>query len=277
LTGEPQYLADSHHIFYVGIGHGFRADGSFGTDWCLGAAPSVEDGEHSAVVLQPRIYEVYWCCSMRGGELFARASESTFFTKGDRIILTCYHNATVKLEGIELRETTGYPIEGKVRVEVLRVTDTRHRILSFFIPPWRTMQEPVLTLNGIAVRGEIEEGFVEIGGNFSNGDVVELEFGVGLHVEGTHNSKSVNGLHSFRHGPLLLVLNQTAPEPFESNNRGCAATIDYLPADSKFEYLGKGRYVLQSDPGVVLTPVYNVEEFTRPWHARQALFFAGPG
>lgn len=274
LTGEPQYLADSHHIFYIGVGHAFRADGCFGTDWCLGAVPPTEDGEHDPLVLQPRTYEVYWCCTMRGGELFARAFESIFFEENDRITLASYHNATARVGGLVLRETTAYPYDGRVRIDVLESTGANHRKIAFFAPPWRTQEIPVLTFNGEKQSAEIVDGFVEISGVFKPGDVVEFEFGVGLHVEKTHNVHSVKGVHSFRHGPLLLVLNQTAPEDLNSNEPFPPATIDVLPPDTAFDYLGRGHYASKADPRLILAPVYNIEELIRPWHGRQGLFFA---
>ena len=275
LTGEAQFLADSHHIFYTGVGHAFRADGCFGTDWCLGSVSPAEDGEHNPLVLQTRTYEVYWCCTMRGGELFARACESTFFADGSKIILASYHNATAEMGGLTLRETTAYPCEGKVKVEILGVSQPGRKILSFFVPPWGTKKVPLLAYNGTAVQAEPANGFIEIAADFVEGDIVELEFGVGLHVQRAHNLNSVEGVHSFRHGPLLLVLNQCPPELWGSENPVNPATIDALSPDTEFEYLGKGRYMSRADQNIVLTPVYNIEELIQPWHARQGLFFAG--
>jgi hypothetical protein len=148
------------------------------------------------------------------------------------------------------------------------------KTLSFFIPPWRTLKEPKVSYNGKVGEVTSSNGFVEIAAYFAAGDIVELEFGVGLHVEKTHNPNSVEGVHSFRHGPLLLVLDQSPSESCECGHPTEPATIDMLPSGTKFEYLGKGRYKSLKDEQVVLTPVYNIEELIQPWHARQGLFFS---
>jgi len=274
LTGDAQYLADSHHIFYNGVAHAFRADGCFGTDWCLGAAPPVEDGEHDPLVLQPRTYEVYWCCTMRGGELFARAGEALFYKQRDAIVLPSFHNAIATVDGLILRETTAYPYEGRVRLEILQANEARRRVFRFFAPPWRSHCAPLLTLNGNRLPTEVVDGFVEFAAEVKSGDEIEFDFGVGLHVMKTHNPNSVQGVHSFRHGPLLLVVHQPAPEVYDPSNPPPAATVGSLPVDTELEHLGRGRYRSRSNPDLVLTPVYHVEELTRTWHARQGLFIA---
>ena len=274
LTGEARYLALSHQIFYTGVAHAFRADGCFGTDWCLGAVPPKEDGEHNPLVLQPRTYEVYWCCTMRGGELFARAGEALFYKQGNAIVLPSFHNGLATIDGLTFRETTGYPYDGKVRLTILEGADGRERVFRFFAPPWRTQSKPALTLNGAKLPVRHSRGFVEIASELKTGDVIEYNFGVGLHVTKAHNPNSVPGAYSFRHGPLLLVLHQPAPEVHNPANPPPASTIASLPCDTEFEPLGRGRHRSRANPDVVLTPVYHIEEFTRPWHARQGLFVA---
>ncbi len=272
LTGESKYQADAHHIFYNGVAHAFRAEGCFGTDWCLGAVPPDEDGgvgAHHPLVLQPRTYEVYWCCTMRGGELFARAAEAVVATDGEAVWFPIFHNCTVTVDGLTLRETTNYPYEGAVRVDIMAAKPGRRRTLKFFLPPWKT-RKPVMKMNGKPMAIRVAKGFVSVSVNFRPGDVLEYEFGLGLHVAKPHNENTVKKVHSFRHGPLLLALVQAAPESGEAA-KPTAPVIIRLSAKTHFEVLGRGKY-REKGGKVILSPVYDVESLTQRWHARQALF-----
>lgn len=272
LTGVPQYMADAHHIFYNALGHALRAEGCFGTDFCLGAVPPEEDGgvaSHDPLVLQPRTYEVYWCCTMRGGEFFARACEAMFFSRGKEIWLPMYHNGTAQFGGLLVRETSAYPYNGSVRLEVLKAPSKTARTLRFFIPPWKT-QRPVVQLNGKKVASRMSKGFLVVSVSLRKGDVVEVEFGAGLHVVKPHNENTVKGVHAFYHGPMLLAANQ--PSRPAEEGVPAPALLGELPVRTKFEPLGRGKYRVKSSPELVLAPVYDIEALTQPWHARQALF-----
>ena len=71
FTGDPAYLEDAHRIWFNGVGRGLRSNGVLGTDTC---------DYHSDFVLV-RIYDSYFCCTMRGGEGHARAAQYLYFTR----------------------------------------------------------------------------------------------------------------------------------------------------------------------------------------------------
>ncbi|NQU41726.1 glycoside hydrolase family 127 protein [bacterium] len=273
LTGQAKYQAAAHHIFYNGMAHAFRVDGSFGTDMCLGAELPEMDGGPAAydpTILKPRTYEVYWCCTMRGGEFFARAAEASFQTDGKDIWLPIFHNATAKIAGLTLRETTSYPYEGSVRLEILGAKTDQNRTIRFFLPPWNT-HPPQIRINGKRVPHSKAKGFVEVTADLKKGDVLDYDFGLGLHVVPTHGENNISGHHSFRHGPLLLVLDQSPPESFDPTRPPEPATAEALAAETEFEALGGARYRVKGGE-ITLVPVYDSENLTERWHARQALF-----
>jgi DUF1680 family protein len=206
---------------------------------------------------------------MRGGELFARAAEAVVATDGDAVWFPIFHNCTVCVAGLTLRETTSYPCEGAVRVDIVAAKPGRRRTLKFFLPPWKT-HKPVVKMNGKPMAFRVAKGFVSVSGNFRPGDVLEYDFGLGLHVAKPHNGNTVRKVHSFRHGPLLLALAQVAPESFDPA-KPPAPQIVTLPAKTRFEALGLGKYRVKRGT-VKLSPVCDIEALTQRWHARQALF-----
>lgn len=268
LTGEKKYLADAHHIYHNGVAHAFRSEGCFGTDWCLGAHPPAEDGNHDPLVVQPRTYEVYWCCTMRGGELFGRACEAAVYTDDEGLVFPHFHNVAGEAAGLRFEVATSYPVEGKMTVRILAAKTTKERTLKFFLPPWKTLRSPKLRLNGKAVKLENADGFAVLRSRLRKGDVVEYEFGCGLHVAKPHNKNTVPGVHSFRHGPMLLVVDQGSVG--EEGNVPPTATAKSLGTKTVFEPLGDAKY--RSKNGVTLTPIFDIRSLTEPWHARQGLF-----
>ncbi|HEX9974666.1 MAG TPA: beta-L-arabinofuranosidase domain-containing protein, partial [bacterium] len=76
-THNPRYLEDAHHIYFNAIAHGQRSNGGFGCDTCAGAIDPF---------LKFSNYEAHWCCTMRGGEFFARIIESIYFIEGEKIV-----------------------------------------------------------------------------------------------------------------------------------------------------------------------------------------------
>ncbi|MEI6646004.1 MAG: hypothetical protein WCP12_08200 [bacterium] len=272
LTRKPEYQTDAHHIFYNGVGHAFRAEGCFGTDWCLGAVPPEEDdgpNAHDPRILQPRSYEVYWCCTMRGGEFFARAHEAAFATDGNNIWLPIFHNATVKIAGLSLREKTAYPCQGEVTLDVLAAEHETVRAIRFFIPPRTSC--PVVLLNGVDAQTQLQEGFIEVIAEFRAGDVLRYTFDIQMKCEQPHNENTVRGLHAFFHGPLLLALEQKAPERYNPDEPTAPSVLDALPPDTAFEPAARGKYRMAGTEQM-LAPIYDIENLTQRWHARQALF-----
>jgi DUF1680 family protein len=252
-------MEDAHHIYYNAIAHAHRATGSFGTDFCLGARDPF---------LRPKTYEVYWCCTMRGGELFEKAHTFCYFTEEDTLILAHHHNWTgaVKFASgiVELRVATGYPYDGKVTVEVLVSGSRAIHTMRFFAPSWTKRDNFTFTINGTKADAVLKNDFIECKTVLTAGDRLELDMGVNFHTADTINKSSIAGYHSFRHGPMMLAAE--TEEEF------------YIGKDAQFEAEpeGRGRYRLK-DTQIILSPINDTENLTLANHNRQALFRANDG
>ena len=274
LTGRVEYLEDAHHIYYNAATHAQRTIGSFGTDFCLGAelAPHEPSVEYDSRMVQPRTYEVYWCCTMRGGEFFARACESVFMTSGNTLVLPFYHNntATVKLAGgtVQLRETTGYPYNGTVRLEVLAASRPKTTYtVKFYLPSWRKRRTVKLAVNGKPVATSLKDGFLVARTRLAPGMVLSLDFGIKLHTEETLNANSTEGRFSFRHGPMILAVDYD----MESEDAGPRSEAVSLTRDTELEYAGQGSWKVKGGD-IVLSPLYRIDRLAKPNTRRQALF-----
>ncbi len=114
LTGNADYLKDAHLIYCNALGHGQRANGGFGCDTCVGA---------EIPILRISVIEAHWCCTMRGGEGLARAIQYLAFQAPGAIYLPFFSDCELNLTGtagpLNLKETTRYPFEGQVELQVL--------------------------------------------------------------------------------------------------------------------------------------------------------------
>lgn len=258
-TGKLNYREVAHNIFYNAIAYGQRPNGGFGCDICAGAQDEF---------LSPRqdLFEAHWCCTMRGGEGLSRAIEFNYFINNNEIIVPFYNDSTAHFnfedKKITLRQTTGYPVKGDVKFEVVASDVIEEKVLRLFVPSWTRKESVRLHINSKAVPVNIsDEGFIEIKTILSTGTVIQLSFDISIRIGSTININSIKGYHSLRHGTLMLGI----------ENRGETVRIG---EDVAFEYIGNGCYKI-SDRGLVLTPIKDIinnSEEEVKWSKKQILF-----
>jgi hypothetical protein len=197
-TGDPAYLEDAHLIYFNGMGRGQRNNGGYGVDTCAGA--------HDPYI-KITSYEAYWCCTMRGGEGNARAIESTYFSRPGEIVLPFFHDSKASLrigEGaVTLRQTTGYPYQGKVKLEIISSSLHGPVRVRFAAPSWTKSHR--LSFNGKDEPARTDHGFVEVQGPLGAGDTIMLDFDLVTGARDTFNHHSIRGYHAFQSGPLVLA------------------------------------------------------------------------
>ncbi|MCU0642871.1 MAG: glycoside hydrolase family 127 protein [bacterium] len=201
FTHNPRYLEDAHHIYFNAIAHSQRSNGGFGCDTCAGAADPFLNFSN---------YEAHWCCTMRGGEFFARMIESIYFIAEEKIVLPFYFDNTAKFQfgdqAFVLRQKTGYPIEGKVEIEVMQSSGSRPMTLQFFNPSW--IKNPHILFNDSTIPFIEKNNFIELQLDLKEGDRIDLSFDLVFQIQNTINHNSIKDYFSFRHGPLILGSDQ---------------------------------------------------------------------
>ena len=196
-TGDMVYLEDAHLIYFNGMGRGQRNNGGYGVDTCAGA--------HDPY-LAINMYEAYWCCTMRGGEGNARAVESTYFSRPGELVLPFFHDSKASLKigegAVTLRQTTAYPYQGKVKLEIISSSPVLPVRVSFAAPSWTKSHQ--LRLNGKDVPLTASNGFVAMQSPLRAGDTIALDFDLVAGARDTFNPHSIRGYHAFHSGPLVL-------------------------------------------------------------------------
>jgi hypothetical protein len=199
LTGKVSYLEDAHLILFNGLLPGQLRNGGFGTSPCVGAHGICRAKEH---------VEAPFCCSMRGGEGLARAIQYSYFMDRDTVVLAFYSGNTATLRfsdgACKVRETTKYPYEGKVRLEVVESQVGKEKAFRFFVPSWVKKNSVQVTVNGVKVEPSLAGSFAEITVKPAAGTVVEVLFDQEAGPRpALHPEKSPGAVRYFR-GPLLL-------------------------------------------------------------------------
>jgi len=275
FTGDAGYLNDAQLIYYNAFLHGSRVNGSFGTDRCLGAIETDDN-----LFLSPINYETYWCCTMRGGEGYAKAIEFNFFTEDDTVFVPTYNSCEVLLAlqsgSIHFEEMTRYPTDGKVRLKILQAPDSSVTF-SFYVPDFSGSTS--LKLNGKPAVTNIENGLINIKETFKPGDELELDLDLSIRVEETSNGNCIRGYHKFLYGPMLLGLKSaTETNSLDGNRFENYAESRYrsagevsIPIDAEITISGNNEFKV-SGTDIVLSGICDVRDLTCENTMRQILF-----
>lgn len=199
VTGTAAYLEDAHLILYNGLLPGQTRDGGFGTGPCVGARGICRTKTHA---------EAPFCCSMRGGEGLARAIQYGYFLSPDAVTLAFYADSTAVLRFADgtckVRQTTGYPHAGAVRLEFSEGDMSNAKRFRFVVPSWAVAGSLEVKVDGTLTTPRREGAFAEISALPTAGTVVELAFEQDCGPRSAlHPDRAPGAVRYFR-GPLLL-------------------------------------------------------------------------
>lgn len=280
-TGAPEYLEDAHLIFYNALCHGYRINGSFGTDRCCGAKETEDN-----LFITPINYETYWCCTMRGGEGLSRAIEYNFFIDDNQVYVPFYNDCTATLRFGEeiavLEERSDYPYYGRIRFEVLESSVKAPKRFKFFAPSWTQKEKITVNLNGEALKTGFNNCFIIMESHLKAGDIIEFDLGLTLRTEDAVFKNSVAGYHKYYYGPMLLGhKTKTEINSLEGNSFENYAESKYksageikLAKNIKFARQSRSEFAVENST-VVLSCLCDVKDLTTEDSMRQLLFKEG--
>ena len=200
LTGRASYLEDAHLILFNGLLPGQLRNGGFGTGPCVGPATGAcQTKQHE---------EAPFCCSMRGAEALARAVQYSYFVDKDTIVLPFYSDSAATLRFADgtctVRQSTGYPHKGRLRLEVLESRVATQKTLRLFLPSWTVRRSLQVSVSGRKVAPRTAGSFVEIAVHLGPGTVIEVFFEQQRGPRGAMHPDRAHGASRYFDGPLLL-------------------------------------------------------------------------
>jgi hypothetical protein len=199
-TGRANYLEDAHLILFNGLLPGQLHNGGFGTGPCVG---------HATGTCRTKLHsEAAFCCSMRGGEGIARAIQYSYFQNKDTVVLPFYSNGTATLRFAEgtckVRQETGYPHKGQVRLEVLESQVKKEKTWRFFVPSWALKDSFEIRVNGKKEKSRLADSFAEIAVRPVAGTIIEVAFQQERGPRPAVQAELAPGASQYFSGPLLL-------------------------------------------------------------------------
>lgn len=208
-TGKSSYLEWAELIYYNAICHTQRENGGFGCDNCPGK-------EAQTTLLQVKIPEAHWCCTMRGAEGLANAARFCCFQDEKEIWLPFYREAHMDImlkDGhiLSLQEDTKYPFGNSVKFTVQKNAAGK---VALHFPLYSWMKDVSIRLNGKEITYKENKGFALIKERLKAGDCIEIDMELAeqhLDLINSLNALPNVGKRLFR-GPLMLSRKSAAEE-----------------------------------------------------------------
>ncbi len=206
LTGNGKYADLMELSFYNSFLGGVSQDG---TTFCY-VNPMRSDGEFK----RSSWYSVP-CCPTTIVRTFPRMGSYIYSQSDDGLWVNLFISgeATAKLangEEVKLRQTTTYPWEGSVKLEV-ETAAPQQFTLHVRVPGWAGSHS--ISVNGQRADATVASGYADIQREWANGDTVELTFPVDVDRLQAHPAVVPDhGKISLRRGPLIYCLEETDNE-----------------------------------------------------------------
>jgi DUF1680 family protein len=163
------------------------------------------------VSLRPGLYKTFgtpfnafWCCTGTGSEEYAKLTDSIYFHGDDTLYVNLFIASRLnwKERGMRLSQKTAFPNEEKTTLTI-ESAPKQKTTLKVRVPYWAT--------TGIAVKVNGQEqqvtatpsSFLELNRNWADGDVVEIDLPMSLHIAPAPDDKQVQAA---MYGPLVLAV-----------------------------------------------------------------------
>lgn len=163
ITGDACYAEEIERAAYNDL---LGAQAPNGEDWCYYIYPNGK-----------RVYTTYWrCCKSSGAMALEELPGVAWAVRGDEIMVNLYGpgEASLALPGagpVGLRQETGYPFDGAVRITLALKKPARFT-LALRVPSWAGMVRAAV--NGEEAGDAAAGGWLRIEREWHDGDAVSL-------------------------------------------------------------------------------------------------------
>ena len=259
-TGDLGYGDFFETALYNVVADGISDDGaSFFYSNPLQLRPDHSSGQQEAAA---RRLDWYYCacCPPNLMRTFASIEGYLAGIRGNELQLVQYTRARITASlgagRVVLNVDTEYPLDGRVRIEVVEGAGSGD--LSLRIPSW--CRGFAVSVDGRPVESAVRDGAVHLSGALATGTVVELAFEMPAEVlAGNPRADAIRGSVAVRRGPIVYCAEQ----------RDNVADIDQLDVDPSAP-------ITESITATSLGPVLEaagvvralVEGLYAPWHAQ---------
>ncbi len=217
-TGRCEYIEDAHSIYYNALGYAQKPHGGFGCDCCVG--PGGPD-------LCNQVYDVTWCCNMRGAVGLAYAAQHALLVdEGALTLLFPFSFRAEELEssGVTIMEySTGYPREGCFKIKIQTTPTLGPLSLRWFMPSWVDLNSVKIRVNNKLMTPVKNGHFWSIPIMPGQMSEIDARFDMPTHQESRRISGSAQEVYRYRRGPLVLA------EHLRMDSTGKPVTVEESP------------------------------------------------
>jgi DUF1680 family protein len=144
------------------------------------------------------------CCPSNLARLLASLGGYLYSTDEDRLYIHLYGSSTVDCDWGKLSVTTGYPFDGAVGLQI-EAAPAGTAKLCLRIPGWARSYE--VAVNGEAVAGQVEDGYLVLEREWQAGDKVSLSLPMPVEMVEAHPAVRHDvGRVALKRGPLVYCL-----------------------------------------------------------------------
>ena len=248
MHGDAKYYDVLERSLYNGLISGVSMEG--GTFFYPN--PLESDGEYK--FSQGACHRQPWfgcaCCPSNISRFIPSLPGYIYAIKDNKVYVNLFMSNTtnLKVEGktISLKQTTNYPWDGEVQVEVAKTSGKPFNIM-IRIPGWaknevlpsdlyayadNKQQEYSVKVNGQSVKSQLTNGYFSIERNWKKGDKIDIHFGMQPRVvKANPRIEDDKGRVSFERGPIVYCAE------WPDNNFDISSVL--LPAKPEIEVTDK--------------------------------------
>ena len=143
----------------------------------------------------------FWCCVGTGFENQAKFGESIYYHKNEAIFVNLFIASELNWaeKSFRLKQETNFPQSGNVKLSVS--SGTHNGTINIRYPYWAKSAK--MKINGKPTKiNDQANSYIALQRNWKTGDVVELDFGMGLGVVPTNDNPN---MVAFTYGPIVLA------------------------------------------------------------------------
>lgn len=208
-SGGSKYLDVFETVLYNAYAVGLSATGtSFFYDNPLQRRPDHEQrsGAESGGEPLRRSWFGCPCCPPNIIRWMAQLQDYLAAERNGTLYLCQYADARVATDDLAVTVRTAYPWNGDVTITVDRAPDEASA-LALRIPGWAA--EPDVSVNGVAISNECDQGWLTVNRRFAAGDQVRLVLSMTQRAHGSHPYlDATRGALAVARGPLVYCLEQ---------------------------------------------------------------------
>ncbi len=164
-------------------------------------------------------WDKFWCCTGSGMESFTKLGDTIYMHDNDSLYVNFYQSSIINWaeKGVTITQESTIPDGASVKFTIKGSSDLD---LRFRIPDWIDGNMGV-SVNGTKYTYKTVNGYADVSGDFSNGDVIELTVPSKVRAYPLPDSPDVYG---FKYGPLVLSA-ELGKEDMKTDSTGMWVTI----------------------------------------------------